>query len=94
MATLCFYYFIFPCFEIYFAYVGVFSHLVKDVFYLFVKMPIKSTRQQTIVCVENLVTESLFLLLSYNQLVLDQRFKMDFCETIKSITVSAECNLS
>lgn len=57
-------------------------------------MPIKSTRQQTIVCVENLVTESLFLLLSYNQLVLDQRFKMDFCETIKSITVSAECNLS
>jgi len=30
-------------------YVGVFSHLVKDIFYVFVEMPIKSTRQQTIV---------------------------------------------
>lgn len=66
------------------AFVGVFSHFVKGTLDLFLKIPMKSTCQQTIVCVKNIVVESFFWLLSYNQMVFDQRFKMDFYETIKS----------
>jgi len=79
MKTLCFDYFIYHCFEIY-CICWCFSRLVKDTLEMFVKIPIKPTRQQTIACVENLVAESFFCLLSYSQLV---------CETIKSWTVSA-----